>query len=95
MIEDCACGFEPDCDAVPDVYTEKMVMARKEHVCCECGDKIATGEIYQRAWGIWRSGPATYKTCRLCAKIRDDFCQEGWCFETLREALWECLELEL
>ncbi len=88
----CDCGSdEGDTMLCGD---SKIVKARKSHVCIECNDLINIGDKYERTAGIWNDGPATYYTCLTCVKIRDDFCSCGFIFGGLREALWECLEVE-
>ncbi len=71
----------------PEVSTETHPKARKDHQCCECNRGIRRGESYYRFSGIWNdSGPATYKTCERCQKLRDlgvaryttGFDEENW-----------------
>lgn len=50
--------------------SERIVTARREHRCYECGRTIGLGETYQRAagscWGeFWHA-----KTCAHCANTR-------------------------
>lgn len=62
--------------------------ARKAHVCCECSQPIAVGEVYEYVSGIWDGSPSSYKTCLSCVEIRDHFSCEGWIFGQL----WDDLE---
>jgi len=54
------------------VYHEEERTARRTHWCCECGGRIAPGERYQAASGVWEGGlgAATQHTCRFCAELR-------------------------
>lgn len=54
------------CDNQPICFTEKEVVARKEHSCCECSCKIEKGDKYILTKGIWKDGPASFKTCAAC-----------------------------
>lgn len=58
-----------DCD-LPDVYVERMVVARKQYGCVECQHRIFPGEKYQRIKGLWGGEWATYSTCECCARAR-------------------------
>lgn len=50
----------------PDVYEEKVRKARKDHICCECGEIIQSGDEYVYCHGIWEGYPAGYKQCKEC-----------------------------
>lgn len=69
--------------------------ARQAHTCCECGDTISPGEHYERAHGIWDGEWDTFRTCRICTRIRKDLCPCGWLYGDLREVVQDCLEVEL
>lgn len=58
-----------NCD-LPDVYDERMVVARKQHWCVECRHPIFPGEKYQLVKGLWGGEWATYSTCECCARAR-------------------------
>lgn len=71
----------------PEFFNQKIVKARKQYRCCECRQIIPQGEVYERTSGKWNAEIMTYKTCKICAKIRKDFfCQYVF------EQLWEELE---
>lgn len=90
-MECCCSSYDGD---APEFLTEKIVKARKEHKCCECGEKINKGEQYEKVIGKWDSGIDTIKTCLVCKTIREDlFC--SWNYGMLKEDLWECFEVEL
>ena len=62
----CYCDSEG-----PGFYKEKLVKARKQHKCCECGAEIKQGEQYQVATGLWDGDIDRFKTCEPCADLRD------------------------
>ncbi len=55
----------------PSVFREAWPTARKQHVCCECRLPILPGERYQSCFGVWDFGPATMRTCAVCAWFRE------------------------
>lgn len=61
----CYCDYDS-----PQVYSSKIVKARKEHRCYECGRTIKAGERYESAFGV--SDGDTYQphTCGDCVDIR-------------------------
>lgn len=67
----CSCDFDAPS---PEFYNETYHKAAKEHCCDECGDKIEVGERYQYISGKWDGDFMTFKTCEICARIRDDYC---------------------
>jgi hypothetical protein len=80
----------------PRIFNETYPVARKEHVCCECGGVINIGEKYQNCSGLWDYFH-TYKTCSFCADVREDArsnfdldSDEGFPFEEL----WECVGID-
>jgi hypothetical protein len=75
----------------PDIYREAMITARKPHRCCECDQKIAFGESYQRVTGLWDGSFDSFATCKSCAETRLALAIEAeypctW-FGGLREAI--------
>ena len=80
----CICISDYDSAEIERV---EMVKARKEHRCCECGDLILPGAIYENATGLWDKKWKTYKTCRPCSQIRKDFMECGFIYTTLWETL--------
>lgn len=65
-------------------FDEKVLLARKEHRCCECGDIINKGDKYEKVVGKWEGDFIEYKTCLVCKEIRDRiFCS------FIFTALWE------
>ena len=51
----------------PDFYEDIFRVARKKHICCECGSIIYPGEKYRVFSGKWDHGFARYKMCMLCS----------------------------
>ena len=47
MGEACCCNYDNDGEG-PDVISERIVTARKEHHCCECGEAIRPGSSASR-----------------------------------------------
>ena len=86
---DCSCFI--DVGEYPEFYTDKVVTAKKQHKCYECGETISIGDKYQRCSGKWDGEVLTYKTCLGCMRIRDAYCSNGWVFGELREAFMECM----
>jgi hypothetical protein len=71
-------GGGRDYDGSPEFYSMKDVVARKEHVCGECGRAIPKGAMYERVSGKFDGDLFSEKTCMDCAHIRDGLsCDEG------------------
>ena len=70
-------------DGLPRVNKTERRIARKPHRCCECGEEINPGDQYEYVRGIWGDGWFTFKTCRACAEIRQDFMSCGWTYGQL------------
>jgi hypothetical protein len=49
-----------------DTYNQTWRIARKDHVCYECGRTISKKEKYQYTFGVWGGDVNTYKTCEHC-----------------------------
>jgi hypothetical protein len=71
-----------------DFYSEAVVVARKPHACCECGETITPGQQYERATGKSEGEVWTAKSCKECREIRKAFVCGGWVFGHL----WESIE---
>jgi hypothetical protein len=83
------------CDLEPATfYVVKEIVSRKEHKCCECSAKIASGELYVNARMGFDGSAETFKQHLRCAnacrwardKILDDCLpfgglQEWWAEE--------------
>ena len=72
-------------------YEMRERVARKEHVCCACGEKIIPGMKYGYVFLIHDGDTYTYKRCPRCqmifvhlsAKIRGEGDYEEFCDERL------------
>jgi hypothetical protein len=54
-----------------DVETESYHKARKEHVCCACGETIRKGDRYRKTFVVFEGDVDTYKHCLRCATLMD------------------------
>lgn len=63
--------------------------ARKSHRCCECGDPILPGDVYEYVCGKAEGEIFTVKTCAACVEIRKAFCCGSWVYEMLWESIRE------
>ena len=61
----CDCDYDS-----PEFYNCKEVIAKKEHICSECGSPILIGEKYENVFGKWGGVVATFKTCSDCLNLR-------------------------
>ena len=75
MYETCVCV---DIDISPEIYNSETRTARKEHMCCECGDFIQKGQKYEYVNGKWDGDWSTFKTCITCVNIRKDLFNCGY-----------------
>lgn len=88
------CFIDMDVDGSIDFVSDKIVKARKQHKCCECGDTIEPGTTYEKTVGVWDREFSTFKTCEACVEIRKRyFCTwyYGMMWETLLEEYAEHL----
>lgn len=85
-------------DAVgPTLCNESTPVARKQHVCCECGCTIDPGEKYHRVEGLWDGSFQTFKTCEFCAQVRvraDNEVNEYGYHGVPFTELWECMGID-
>jgi hypothetical protein len=90
----CICGdFDFDGDSA-SVCETKMRTARKDHICCECSEKIEKGKKYEHSRGLWEGGWETYKTCEVCVRIRNDVYCGRFIYGELREEIWEAYGID-
>ena len=87
---ECVCA-DYDGDG-PDVFTERLLVARKEHECCECHEPIEPGQQYERVTGLWEGSWGTFKTCMLCRTVSRDFMSCGRTFGYLWQDLHDYLD---
>lgn len=76
---DISCYCEPSEGEACEVWSETWHRARKEHVCCECRERINVGERYQKIFAIGDGDVYTYKTCEFCAKEFDRLAADYAC----------------
>lgn len=77
MALECYCDYES-----PDVYSSRLVCARKPYRCDECDGPIFIGERYEYAFGVQDGYPYQPHTCLDCVGIRK-FIQANipcWCW---------------
>lgn len=91
---ECSCDYDAGYDYMWEWYRKTYRKARKPHICCECGETIPVGAVYEYAVGFCREpegkGLEDSATCATCCRIREDLapsCPAGM----LREHLSECL----
>ncbi len=77
-MSECACIWIDRDDDFPEVHNEKIVSARKQHKCAECGAPIEIGQKYEYVFGVWEGEPDTFKTCLDCVSARTEFFCDGW-----------------
>lgn len=82
----CSTDYDP-----ADIYNEKVVKARKNHICSECSRNITKDEKYKYHFGIWENKPSTFKTCRHCLIAQDWLREEcgGFLHGQLRDEIYE------
>ena len=81
----CVTGYD-----YPDVYVPRIIKARKEHTCDECGEAIRPGTLYEHVRGLWDGVWSTHRTCHPCVLIRRDFFSCGFIHGEMREHFSEC-----
>lgn len=65
MAIDCYCDYDP-----PEVYSSRIVRARKEYRCYECHKPIRVGERHEYAFGVTDGYTYQPRTCMSCVGIR-------------------------
>jgi len=86
----CQIEVEIDFGDCPDFASEKMLTARKEHKCTECGRAILPGEKYEKLSGRWGYEFEVFKTCADCLSVKDNlFCN------FMHGMMWECVQEEI
>lgn len=85
-----SCDCSRDDGDLPEFYREETPIARKVHVCCECGGNIEPGQKYHKAVGVWEGEFKAYHTCWPCESIRANYCPGGFVFGGLAETINNC-----
>jgi len=74
-------------DECAELYKEKIVIARKEHRCGACGERIEKGHRYTTVFVLFQGDAFTYKRCLRCQAIHKHLRGlapgEMWPFEDL------------
>ena len=84
----CSCiNVGMDEDGRATMLTEKIVTARIQHKCCECGVDIVSGDKYFKEVGVYEESFLRYKTCMDCVSIRDAFFCDGWIWTTMWDSI--------
>jgi hypothetical protein len=87
----CDCNY-------PEVFSDRLVKAKKACNCYECGSAIAEGEKYHSVFGVWDHDARSYRFCCNCQALRSwllklDLPDADCCLGTygsLHEELSEC-----
>lgn len=74
-----------DFDETYDVGEAKLRKARKVWKCCECGDDIESGDLYEDFRGCYDGAWDQYRTCARCVNVRTDYFH-GWLYTGMVEA---------
>ncbi len=56
-----------------DFVQEDLRHSRKPWKCCECGDDIPVGSLYQHVHGLYDGQWDDYRTCARCVNVAEDF----------------------
>jgi hypothetical protein len=85
-MSDCNVCLTYDGDVNTEFIHQRIVVARKEYRCCECGAAIRIADKYERSSGKSDGDLWAYKTCLPCAEIGNAFFCEGRWFGGI---LWD------
>lgn len=78
------CPLENDQDDRAKVFTESVIVGRKDHKCYECHEVIPKGTKHESVRGLWDGGWSNFRTCLACVEIRNHFgCDGGWIYGQL------------
>jgi hypothetical protein len=78
-----------DIDEGPTAFSEEVRRARKTYRCCECGEEIKPGHLYEYASGKWDGEWGRFRTCARCANVRRDYFKGGWIYGQVVEDFQE------
>ena len=87
-MNNCAC-IHVDIDRGPEFVSEKIIKARKTHICGECHREIKPGESYEYVFGVWEGDKNVHKTCLDCVSVRSLFFCDCWFYEQIWDDLSE------
>ena len=80
------CMYDEDEDS-PQVHRNAVRRAAKPHKCCECGRRIAVGEIYRYDFQVYDGFAGSWHTCAHCRVAQEWLVRE--CGGYLIEGTWE------
>ncbi len=66
------CIWVEDYDPV-ELWRSNLRRARKRWFCCECGDPIEPGDLYEHVCTLAEGAWEDWRTCARCANVADDF----------------------
>lgn len=67
-MSDYECYCEPEqADGFCYVWIPETRRASKFYKCCECGEQIQPGVLYEHLFTVYEGKVDTYKTCMFCA----------------------------
>lgn len=86
----CSCVYSDyECSVV---WSAKIVKARKQYRCTECGGVIQRGDKYERIGSLYDGSWSTYRVCSVCQEIAEVFFCDGYGATHLIEDLREHIE---
>lgn len=103
-MEACVCLYDtcdgpdyndPDYEDYDPNYPEeslwfsKKIPAEKNLKCCECGDVIPAGTVYEQVDARYEGDWTSFHTCIGCMRVRDDIFECGFRHGGLWEDLYE------
>ena len=78
---------------MPEFFSDSRPVARKEHICCECGTAIEKGEKHYSCSGKWDGDFLSYRQHLDCLKACETFrdkVNEGECIPFGGFYEWMC-----
>lgn len=88
-----ACSID-DYDG-PEFFDVSWCTARKEHICLECRKTIKPGDKYEYTAGKWDGEFETFKTCKPCVAIWNEYFCGCRIYGDLNVMVYELLGVEL
>ena len=85
MSEGCGVCISADYGEAADVYNSQIRRAAKPHKCFECDKEIAVGEKHEYVSSLYEGEWSSWRTCLVCAEIRDAF----YCDGSLSGQVWD------
>lgn len=71
-----ACDYDGE---MPEFWDGRDVVARKSHICDECGETINLGDSYHYETYLWEGTFDQQHTCERCIDLRDSYTALGYC----------------